>query len=93
METRRLQETVFTPSRYGISNPLMSWLDDYMLWAKYPMCCGVKRGDNRTFCDAMGEDNCDLCLSQQQDRLTEQQFNTFLPNFLTRVPCQECPYG
>ncbi|KAM7541010.1 hypothetical protein Aperf_G00000046447 [Anoplocephala perfoliata] len=76
---------------YRISNPLMSWVDDYTLWSKYPRCCSVYPNSS-TFCDDRNGTSCQKC-PLQEERLYGQPFNTLLPNFLGRIPGPECPYG
>ncbi|VDK24039.1 unnamed protein product [Taenia asiatica] len=78
---------------YRISNPLMSWVDDYGMWSMLPSCCGVHKGEGGlTFCDANVEKDCDSC-PHVNGRLSGSAFNQLLPNFLTCVPSLNCPLG
>ncbi|EUB55584.1 Niemann-Pick C1 protein [Echinococcus granulosus] len=78
---------------YCISNPLMSWVDDYRMWSTHLSCCGVHKTEGGlTFCDSAREQNCDYCPTIN-GALSGKPFNQLLPNFLARVPSINCPYG
>ncbi|CDS43324.1 Niemann Pick C1 protein [Echinococcus multilocularis] len=78
---------------YRISNPLISWVDDYRMWSMHLSCCGVRKTeDGLTFCDSAREQSCDYCPTIN-GALSGEPFNQLLPNFLARVPSITCPYG
>ncbi|XP_050040436.1 NPC intracellular cholesterol transporter 1-like [Dermacentor andersoni] len=79
-----------------ISQPPMSWLDDYVTWTKTQSCCAM---DNSTmaFCprNHTRPKTCVPCLSKQkqQERPVGDTFQRFLLEFLNDNPDATCPKG
>lgn len=79
-----------------ISQPPMSWLDDYVTWTKTSSCCAM---DNTTmaFCprNHTRPNTCVPCLSKQkhQERPVGDTFQRFLLDFLNDNPDATCPKG
>nr|VZI05276.1 unnamed protein product [Spirometra erinaceieuropaei] len=73
-----------------ISEPLLSWIDDYSIWSSDPECCGVL-DDRLTFCDP-DTATCNAC-PVTNNRITGEAFSRLLPNFLSRIPNEKCASG
>nr|CDS33612.1 Niemann Pick C1 protein [Hymenolepis microstoma] len=86
---RTLKQSIASKD-HRLSDPLMSWVDDYALWSKY--CCGVEPNTSSVFCDVSKNSKCHKC-PIENDRLLGQPFDNLLPSFLARIPSPDCPYA
>lgn len=80
-----------------ISQPAMSWLDDYITWTKAESCCKMNASSGE-FCPPSlnSSKGCVNCLAMEKDhtdRPTGETFHKFLREFLADVPSAACPKG
>ncbi|BHF82700.1 NPC intracellular cholesterol transporter 1 [Sparganum proliferum] len=84
---RTLKARIAEGDSSRISEPLLSWIDDYSIWSGDPECCGVF-DDRLTFCDPETA-TCNAC-PVTNNRITGEAFSRLLPNFLSRIPNEKC---
>uniref|UniRef100_A0A0R3TQD9 SSD domain-containing protein n=1 Tax=Rodentolepis nana TaxID=102285 RepID=A0A0R3TQD9_RODNA len=75
-----------------LSDPLMSWVDDYTLWSRYPKCCGIEANNPSVFCDPIKNSTCKSCPLVNGSPIG-QPFDDLIPSFLARIPSADCPYA
>ncbi|XP_064480279.1 NPC intracellular cholesterol transporter 1-like [Ornithodoros turicata] len=95
--TAQVEQAVIYEQITTISQPALSWLDDYFTWARTDTCCKMNATTGE-FCppSSKGSEHCVACLANEtvhNDRPTGETFHKFLSNFLADVPSAVCPKG
>jgi len=88
----------FNPSQTRIAQIGTTWLDDYYDWLRHrgsTPCCRLYE-NTMDFCstNAPADAQCHACMSStSRDKITEQEFNQYLPFFLKDNPNIKCAKG
>ncbi|KAL7827292.1 hypothetical protein SRHO_G00330100 [Serrasalmus rhombeus] len=99
--TQKIQYATEYPERSYLAIPASSWVDDFIDWLNPgSRCCRIYTSGSNTgqFCPASeGTLKCmKKCMRLPSSgilRPSVEEFNTFLPSFLTNRPDLQCPKG